>query len=162
MSCGIELNEEVILGLCHLVECFLANDFDTCVYQEVILFLHLLIFGFEVLDKFSLRIILLHYLKKCIEVFIVAEFANLSIVKGLEGVTIENEVGVQHANDLHFRSILLDFFFLIEELDSLVAQLHEHIVIHDSLHGVVCGDLKCHDLPIAELLTFFSACFERN
>ena len=50
MSCGVELNEEVILLLCHLVKCLLSDDLDTCIHQKVILFLHFLIFDFELLD----------------------------------------------------------------------------------------------------------------
>ena len=117
MSCGVELNEEVILLLGHLVKCLLSNDIDACIYQKIVLFLHLLIFDFELLDQLSLWIIFLHYFKKCIEVFIIAEFADLSIVKSFEGVTVKNEVGVQHANNLHFHSIVLDFLFLVEKLD---------------------------------------------
>ena len=93
---------------------------------------------------------------------IIAEFADLSIVKSFKGITVQNEVGVQHANNLHLRSIFLDFIFLIEKLDLLVAKLHEYIIEHNSLHGVVCWDLESHDLPIAELFFIDSALFERN
>ena len=50
MSCGVELNEEVILLLGHLVKCLLSNDINACIYQKIVLFLHLLIFNFELLD----------------------------------------------------------------------------------------------------------------
>ena len=50
MSCGVELNEDVILLLCHLIECLLADDFHACIHQKVIPFLHILVFDFEFLD----------------------------------------------------------------------------------------------------------------
>ena len=83
-------------------------------------------------------------------------------MKSFKGITVQNEVGVQHANNLHLRSIFLDFIFLIEKLDLLVTKFHEYIIEHNSLHGVVCWDLESHDLPIAELLFIDSALFERN
>ena len=117
MSCRVELNEEVIIGLCHLVECVLADDFDTRIHKEVVLFIHFLCFGFDFLDNFGPRIRLFHYLQKFIEVVIVCELADLSVVECLKGVTVENKVGVQHANNLHFGAILLDFILLVEELN---------------------------------------------
>ena len=151
MQCRVELNSSNTNQIGQAVELFFTHYFEIGVHEMIPFLRQQLLLRDHILYKLGPGVRIFHLVKKFDQILVIDFLPReVLIVQRLESVIVHDRGG-HGSNDPQASLNVTNAVFLEVELDRLMAELHEHVVEHDILSGMVERNFKLCN----ETLTLF-------